>query len=336
MYVYADKSSAEGNVSLKYGTLDGASGTISENLNILKPFQIWAGDSAVSYYEGEKFCMFNTKNEEVKAFENTEIVMPTINPAAEDATNIARIYDGCLNLRYIVKDGALCSVTVSRQDTNVSEVDANFADVVAFDEVNDVIVYRVAEEEIFGIYVSHKGGKGRKVLSANEFTRFMYEGNAGHLYYIDGKDNLFFVDVNDIQLIAYPVCGDCDTVFDYDRKPFAVSLSSDGLTKTMVLNENDIRTYGSGEFRFYGLSDGKYVMMKDTDKPGMVSLDIVDGDQITRISSECLPNVAFDKKLEGIIYKNQEELFLFENGKSISLGKFIGEIEEVPVLAKKK
>ena len=74
-------------------------------------------------------------------------------------------------------------------------------------------------------------------------------------------------------------------------------------------------------------------MLRETDG-GFVSLDLVSGDSIKRISNVCgRASVVFDKGVDNVVFWNGQELCVFSDGKITKIPGFESEIVPAEVIA---
>ena len=73
----------------------------------------------------------------------------------------------------------------------------------------------------------------------------------------------------------------------------------------------------------YGKNHEIYLLC-NLQENGLVTIDYVSNDRMTRIADDASVSVFFDKELEYVIYNKSSKLYLWHEGKTISIGKYDG------------
>jgi len=343
IFIYTDYNSETDTYSLLYNTLEGDVYKVSEKLRVANNYFVWKDDKAISYYEGDELCVYNTFNHEVTRFMNASIVRPNNgNYYVKNDKQFADSYDSCTNIKYIITEndpekgyGKLVYVSVNRRGTSVKTIDAICSGAVCYDEDNEVILYKVPDGENFVVTKSQKGSDGKALLTANSANTFMYEHHSCYFYYKTAKNEVYYIDTNDIFLKENLVSNNAVSMELYRNKPFVV-VTNDDSTETIVLSGGEMITYNDSETRLYGNLDSKYFMVRRLKDSFDVSLDYVEGDSIKRIVNICNSKIIFDKQMNNVLFWNEGKLYVYRDGQITVAGEFDNNIVETLVVAKRK
>lgn len=325
---------------LAYCTIEGEKTILSQDLSKDSRFFVFKNDRAVVYETASDVEIYNVKANKTVTLENAKLVCS--NDAANDdyfgeLVSVEEFGD-FENVKYVIRNmdenglGELSYIKFENRNISVASVAASVSPeyIVNFDEDDGIVVYAKGKD----IYYSKDGSKPKLIATVTDAAT-VYFDPAGNKLFVNENDSVYYVNIFDRTLTKNKVFDGKALLFDSYPNKEICAVFSDTNEIYYVLSGNRIEKNDFGETRLYGNSETKYIQLRLVNNGHIRAIDFVDGTKYVRICSNAEFNIAFDKKLENILYESNGELILYSNGENKSLGKYEG-IESVTTLAKIK
>ena len=89
----------------------------------------------------------------------------------------------------------------------------------------------------------------------------------------------------------------------------------------LILKDKIERTDADYDVRLYGRSHEAYLLCRQNSN-GLMTLDYVFEDRLTRIANNVTSNIFFDRDMEYIIYNENQKMYLWHKGEIILIGDY--------------
>lgn len=318
---------------LKYCDYTGKIKTISNKLNNSKPIYI-SEENDICFYEENKMVISNTAADVKDSINAGEVVVNQeeavlIKPTTFESTGLDTI-----PFKYFLGDISHVAEKGDSNDSQRSEgklyyfdgefskLSENVYEIIYYSNAEDFLLFSVLKGEKVDIYLSVEGEKPEKQISCNKSSSFVFDNRSNYLYVCEvGK--LFRYDIFDVNYKRTDIANDVENVYDYKNKPFVAYTDSAQEYLYLIEKENIEKLELGKHIRLYGKNHEIYLLC-NLQENGLVTIDYVSNDRMTRIADDASVSVFFDKELEYVIYNKSSKLYLWHEGKTISIGKYDG------------
>ena len=334
-----DYNSENGTAKLCVSDLFGRTACIAEGVTAAGDIYIWNRDAVISFYKDGLLVIADLKGEVKKSFADAVVIRESGIESAMDEETVASEYGGTDNICYVFSDfdgtaGKLNYVKVSGSKVSAKTVAENVYGIVGFEADERLVIYTVEAEDGFDVYAAWKNRNIKKITSKSAENKVAFCTNSYCLTIIDANGRLSFIDVYDGDFTEYYVADGVTGVYTYPDKPFVLYTLADVTFAGFITDASRVESFSENSIRLYGKYNDQYLACRVLASGGY-SLDFVRDENITRISGEIGGSVVFDKDIENVLYVTDNELYLWRNGESVSLGYNADEFESVRIVAEK-
>ncbi|MCR5055396.1 MAG: hypothetical protein K6B54_00605 [Clostridia bacterium] len=341
--VYYDNFSVDdGTADLMVWFTGGSKKKIDENVIYNQTPVIFKEDAAVSYYkkDGLSFCAKNGSPFKVSG--SASIIIPTNFGYAELASTPPTDFDETQQIRYyyVNNDVTGGGIDIYELKINGSKITSSLVksgarSIVNFDDIYSILVYSVQVENEYYVY-SVRPGQKPALLAVTALDSYIYfDTSASLLYVSNGSGEVQIIDTFNKSKTVLELENGVSMISPIFGKAMSVIYSTDHSVKTIVLKQSQTETYLSSEQRLYGKSDSIYLKLRDIQDRSVMSLDLVNGSTVTRITNSCNPScVVYDKEFENIIYYDRGALYVVKNGTRTLIDEFTDVVRPVNVLTR--
>ena len=319
--------------NLRYCDFNGNIKLITDNLNNSKPIYL-SENNEVCYYEGSNMLV-STINGKYKdkvllgepILNQEEAVL--IKPTTYESTGLETV-----PFKYFLGDISIVTKTEESKESIYSEgklyyydgefvlLAENIYEVIYYSYEDDFLIFSSLNGSNVDIYVSVKGDKPEKQISCSKESSFLFDNRSDYLYVCENK-NLFRYDIFDVNYEITNIAKNVENVFDYKNKPFVAYTDVEQEYLYLVEKDNIAKLKLGKHIRLYGKSHEIYLMCNLRDN-GLMTVDYVFEERMTRIADDVSASVFFDKELEYILYNKNSNLYLWHDEKTICIGKYDG------------
>ncbi len=329
-----DYQPGEGTARLCMARADGEVKRYDLCINGEKPFAFNRSGTRICFYQGTDFCVMNEQGKILARFEGGTAVAETVQASLVSATTQYVTYTQHISDRYIVESGETegQSRLVYFDGSRTHEIAGDIEQILYYSEERDMILYTCTKQDgSMTVYRSVEGGKAEAQLSCRPDTKFHFDSQSDYLYYqlLDGS--LFRYNIYDVNRKSVKVASNTGLLYQYPNKPFVGYESQNGDQIYLVHSDNSIRQYdGKKEVQLYGLRDDRYFLLR-TYGNNHISLDYVQGKEMTRLSGDVGQQIFFDEKMSFVLYTSGGKLYVWDKTNIMEIGSF-GSIYAVPVI----
>lgn len=329
-----------GTASLKIWRTGGSVTRVSESAVFAKGAVIWKDDAAVSFYEDSGLTVYSKYGKTYEAGENWSEVRALYTEENIYGVDFVKEYGINEGLRFICGDSEnhpglkrLLSLRPLISGIDTTEIFDGFSDIIGYSGESETVLFTTKDSDGVTVYSSQKGRKTRQITKCDLNDKLFFCASSNLLYVTSSDGVVSAIDIFDKSATKYVVGANAEEIIPYLRKPFVILKNTSPGEDTFVISYNLQEKFPSGETRLYGKSDSEYLMLRETDG-GFVSLDLVSGDSIKRISNVCgRASVVFDKGVDNVVFWNGQELCVFSDGKITKIPGFESEIVPAEVIA---
>ena len=128
-------------------------------------------------------------------------------------------------------------------------------------------------------------------------------------------------DIYDVDCKKVKIAEDVGNVYDYYGKPFVAYTDKEQQFVYLVLKDQIVRMEANLDVRLYGRNHDVYLLCRQNAN-GLMTLDYVFEDRLTRIANNVGSNIFFDKDLGYVIYNENQKMYLWHNGNIVDIGEY--------------
>jgi hypothetical protein len=132
---------------------------------------------------------------------------------------------------------------------------------------------------------------------------------------------LWRYDIYDTKHKTVKLAEDTSNIYDYYNKPFVAYTDKEQQHVYLILKDKIERTDADYDIRLYGRSHETYLLCRRNSN-GLMTLDYVFEDRLTRIANNVGLNVYFDRDLEYAVYNENSKMYIWHNGEIICIGDY--------------
>lgn len=259
-------------------------------------------DNSLYYYMSDGILfVVNESGNEVFRLEGGSVLTDDVNSGAGNY-----VYDSKGALYYVMSSEAV-------------KITDSLYKVISFSRDDGFLVYSASENDMICIYTCIRGKSLDRQRIFSPDTVFVYEDIYSILYCL-GKDGVLksynIYDVNlEITAVAYHI----ESIDRYEEKGFVVC-RKDNEDKTLIVRNNAViqESEGKNDLFLYGRPDDVFLLVRE--REDCFSVDYGDSDGLMRICPKGNV-VAFDEKVEYVLYYSDEGLYLWHGGENVYIGK---------------
>jgi hypothetical protein len=319
--------------TLKYCDYFGESKVITENLNTLKKFYISSDNEYICYYEENTLILSRSNAKQIKKLENGQMILcqeetalmyPTTNELKDNdgvpfnyfLSNIEQV-DTNSNKSGTYKTGVLQYFNGNK----FTEIATDIYKVIYYSQEDNFLLYTVLNGDKMDVYMTSKGGTPKKHISCDINNIFLFDNRTNYLYYRDAEGMLWRYDIYDTKHKTVKLAEDISNIYDYYNKPFVAYTDKEQQHVYLILKDKIERTDADYDIRLYGRSHETYLLCRRNSN-GLMTLDYVFEDRLTRIANNVGLNVYFDRDLEYAVYNENSKMYIWHNGEIICIGDY--------------
>lgn len=311
----------------------GDSKVLSENLNTAKKFYISDDDKNICFYEENKLIITDTKGKVIQTIDNGQIITSQEETALiYPTTNELNNNEG-VKFKYFLSN--IGQVEISNTSLGsysagvlqyfngkkLNKVATNIYKVIYYSNEDDFLLYTVLNADKMDVYMTSNGGKPRKQITCDVNDSFLFDNVSDYLYYRDSEGTLNRYDIYDTKHKAVKIADDIKNTYAYYNKPFVAYTDKEQEYVYLVLNDKIERTDADYDIRLYGRSHEAYLLCRQNSN-GLMTLDYVFEDRLTRIANNVGLNIYFDRDLENAVYNENGKMFLWHKGNITCIGDY--------------
>ncbi|MBO5148190.1 MAG: hypothetical protein J6C24_05965 [Clostridia bacterium] len=324
----------DGNV-LKYCDFFGKIKIITENLNESKRFYVSSDSDNICFYEDNCLVVCSVTGKVIKKIENgqmivsqeeTSLIYPTTKELEENdgvpfryfLSDISQVEAEANNSgRGEYKAGALKYLS----GNSLKEIASDIYKVICYSEEDNFLLYTVLNGDKMDVYMTYKGGKPHKQISCDVDSDFIFDNRTYFLYYKDSKNMLWRYDIYDVHCKIVKIAENVGNIYSYHNKPYIAYTDIEQEYVYLVLEDKIERTDANYDIRLYGRNHESYMLCRYNPN-GLMTLDYVFEDRLTRIANNVDANIYFDKDMEYAIYNEEQKMYLWHNGEIELIGEY--------------
>lgn len=319
---------------LIYSDYTGQMRTISENLNSSRKFYLSKDGGKICYYEGDIMYIADTDGNILLSSVNAQPVLSQVEPVLLDPSTKELDSDGSVPFRYFLSDISMvyhpeqngaseytAGLLQYLDGDELKEIARNVYRLLYYSEADDFLLYSVLNGDGMDIYMTSKGGAPEKQISCGVNARFIFDARTNYLYYQEADGLLCRYNIYDVRQKTVTVAENTGNIYNYYNKPFIAYENADGSELYLVLKNQIERFDAAFEMRLYGRSNEIYLLCRQNGD-GLMSLDYVVEDKMTRIAGNVGTNVFFDRDMEYIVYNSDAKLYVWHNGEITCAGEY--------------
>lgn len=318
---------------LKYCDFLGKSKVVSKKFNTSKKFYISEDSTNICYYEENILVVCDNDGQIIQEFDNgqliinqpeTVLVHPTTNelpgndgvPFRYFLTDIEQVES---NIGNSMKHRA--GVLKYYNGNKFSQIATDIYKVIYYSKEDNFLLYTVLNGDKMDVYMSTKGDAPEKQITCDITDSFVFDNRTYYLYYKDAEGTLWRYNIYDVNHKKVKISEDTGTIFDYYNKPFVAYTDSEQKYIYLVLKEKIERTDADSDVRLYGRGHESYLLCRQNSN-GLMTIDYVFEDRLTRIANNVTANIFFDKDLEYVIYNENQKMYLWHKGEIVLIGEY--------------
>ncbi len=339
---YDNFDTIAGTADLKVWFTGGSSKTVDEDVLYTQIPVIFKNDIAVSYIkkDGLNFCAKNGKP--FVGPSSAALISPTNIGYAELASTPPADFDETKQIKYYYVDNGtsgqsfdIYELTVNGTNISSKNVCVGVRNIINYDDVYSILVYSVQVENELYVYSVRPGVKPA-LMAKTALNSYIYFDTSSSLLYVGNADGeISIIDTFNASKSTLKLESGLSMITPVFGKAMSVIYSTDHSVKTIVIKQNKTETYLSSEQRLYGKSDSIYLKLRDIQDSSFMSLDLVNGSTVTRITNSCNPScVVYDKEFENIIYYDKGGLYVVKKGTRTLIAEFTDVVRPVNVLTR--
>lgn len=317
---------------LQYCDFNGNVNTISNNVNVSKPFYI-SNRELICYHENDNMIISTKRGRILQKSKNSEPIL--FNDSTMIVQPVTNESDGKheVPFRYFLTD--ITDISKSGEDMqynvgnlkyfngkNFKNIDEKVYQVIHYSEEDNFVIYSKLNGEHINIYMSEKGKKVQKQITCQKNSKFLFDNRSNYLY-VNTNGVLSRYNIYDVNYEIIKIAENVENMYDYKNKPFVAYTDEKQMYYYLVTNDKVEKIKMNQDLRLYGKSYDSY-FLGSLKGNGLMTLDYVEDGRMTRIADNVGSNVFFDKNLEFIIYNCNEGMYLWSHKESIFIGKYDG------------
>ncbi len=331
----------QGTANIKQWLSSGEIITLNEAARYAINPVIFSRDTAVSYYTKDGLCISPVNGDSLVVEGVASVVRTTDYAYGEVLSDPVSDFDASENIKYYMtgtSGGSLgldiYSLNVTRSSVTGTKIAENVNSVINYSAKYSNLIYSVVTgEDELSIYSTKTGNKSSLIAIAPLSSTLYYDISSDLLYIVGTDNTVYTIDVFDNASSKFELEEGVGSIVPYFGKPFLIFYSKDYKTKTLILKQTGIENYPSSETRLYGKSDSIYLKVRNIQGKATASIDLVDGNTITRITNSCKPScIVYDKKIENVIYFDKNTLYAVRNGVRTAIADYSEDVKPVSVL----
>ena len=323
----------DGSAQLCLADADGQVKRYDLRVNGDKSFGFNISEKRICFYQGNDLCVMNEQGKQLASFAEGTAVSDTVQPSLVSGTTQYVTFAKHIADRYIVTRNVETeqSTLLYFNGGKIKEIAKDIEQILYYAEERDMILYTTLQQDgSVKVYRSMKGGKGEAQLSCDQDTKFLFDRLSDYLYYQLQDGTLYRYNIYDVNRKSVKVASDTGLLYQYPNKPFVGYESKNGDQIYLVDSDNSIRQYdGKNEVQLYGHRDDRYFLMR-TYGNSRISLDYVQGSEMTRLSGDVGQQIFFDEQMNYVLYTSGGKLYAWDKTNTTEIGSF-GTIYAVPV-----
>ncbi len=328
-----DYKKEDGSARLCLANADGSVKRYDVRINGDKLFSFNQSGNRICFYQGNEFCIMSEQGKILTRIDGGTAVTNTVQASLVSGSTQYVTYSKHTTDRYIVIGGQdNQSKLVYFNGSKIREIAKDIKQILYYSEERDMILFTVTQNDgSVKVYQSVEGGRADAQLSCRPDTKFFFDSQSDYLYYQLFDGTLHRYNIYDVNRKSVKVSSNTGLIYQYPNKPFVGFESKDGEQMYLVHSDNSIRQYDwKQEVQLYGLRDERYFLLR-TYGNNRISLDYVQGTEMTRISGDVGQQVFFDEKMSVVLYTSGEQLYAWNKVNTTEIGSF-GRISAVPVV----
>ena len=204
---------------------------------------------------------------------------------------------------------------------SLKEIASDIYKVIYYSEEDNFLLYTVLNGDKMDVYMTYKGGKPHKQISCDVDSDFIFDNRTYFLYYKDSKNMLWRYDIYDVHCKIVKIAENVGNIYSYHNKPYIAYTDIEQEYVYLVLEDKIERTDANYDIRLYGRNHESYMLCRYNPN-GLMTLDYVFEDRLTRIANNVDANIYFDKDMEYAIYNEEQKMYLWHNGEIELIGEY--------------
>ncbi len=336
-----------GTASLNLYNTAGSVTVIAENISPYQPYGFSGGDKYVYCCRENDLLILDRKGGVITEIENGSVVTPTKQPSIYDNSTSVRKFDANVPISYIYTANVQSQLKL-KAASPTAKPQTSSGSLLFF---NGKTVKTVAEDVRRGIYASpdhslviysipdgngericraDKNGRVEELVHVEELQRCLYDTETYNLYFQTRDGHLYRFNIYSSKPEPALISEVSANIYKYPEKPFVLFSIPDSDMICMIRNTGAVEQFKADEqIRLYGADKDKYLLLRGYGY-GSISLDLVDGEYIKRISSSVDPNVIFDSLIKNVIFVSDGTLCIWDGNAVTEAGSF-GQIRSVDI-----
>lgn len=321
------------NTTLKYCDFLGKGKVITEKLNTSKKFYVSSDSENICYYEENVLIVCDVAGKTIQKLDNgqllinqpeTALVYPTTNElSGNDGVEFKYFLSNIEQVEPNAENSVKHSAGVLKyfSGNKFSQIATDIYKVIYYSKEDNFLLYTVLNGDKMDVYMTSKGGKPQKQISCDITDSFVFDNRTLYLYYKDSAGSLWRYDIYDVNHKTVKISDNIGTIYDYYNKPFVAYTDSEHKYVYLILKDKIERTDADYDVRLYGRSHETYLLCRQNSN-GLMTLDYVFEDRLTRIANNVTSNIFFDRDMEYIIYNENQKMYLWHKGEIILIGDY--------------
>lgn len=320
-------------VKLKYCDYLGKIKELTQDLNVSKKFYVSSDNENVCFYEDSTLVICKTNGKVIKKLENGQPVISQDETALiYPSTNELKKNDGIAFKYFLSNIGQIeaeqnnpgmynAGVLQYFDGKKFKEVAKDIYKVIYYSKEDNFLLYTVLNKDKMDVYMTSKGAEPKKQITCDVESIFLFDNKSKFLYYTDSESTLWRYDIYDVKYKQVKIAENTGNVYDYYNKPFVAYTDKEQQFDYLILKDKIVRAEAASDVRLYGRNHETYLLCKQNSN-GLVTLDYVFEDRLTRIANNVSSNIFFDKDIEYAIYNENKKMYLWHNGNITYIGDY--------------
>lgn len=318
---------------LKYCDFLGKISVLTQKLNASKKFYISYDNEHICYSEGNNLLLCKISGKKIKTMENAQLIVSQDSTSLlYPSTNELNGNDG-IEFKYFLSNieqvessqnnsGKYSTGVLKYFDGDeIQEIARNIYKVIYYSQEDDFLLYTVLNADKMDVYMTTKGSEPEKQINCDIESSFLFDNKSKYLYFKDAKATLWRYDIYDVDCKKVKIAEDVGNVYDYYGKPFVAYTDKEQQFVYLVLKDQIVRMEANLDVRLYGRNHDVYLLCRQNSN-GLMTLDYVFEDRLTRIANNVGSNIFFDKDLGYVIYNENQKMYLWHNGNIVDIGEY--------------
>ena len=201
------------------------------------------------------------------------------------------------------------------------EVAKDIYKVIYYSKEDNFLLYTVLKNDKMDVYMTSKGAEPKKQITCDVGSSFVFDNKSKFLYFRDAESTLWRYDIYDAKYKTVKIAENTGNIYDYYNKPFVAYTDKEQQFDYLILKDKIVRAEAGSDIRLYGRNHEIYLLCKQNSN-GLVTLDYVFEDRLTRIANNVSSNIFFDKDIEFVIYNENQKMYLWHSGNITYIGDY--------------